>query len=216
MKALILLPLALLASTAPAQTLDSAIAGLVNPAANWYVVAGYPDGSGQSLDDCYINGQSGDATIKVQVRYQGSGVAGIDKSRVRIYLQPWDASPPQERSCDGYRHPDANSDSQGWMYITLPNLRLYSTTPSGGGYEYYLTYDPNDNGNHVRFSNGDKIYFRSPDYNSDGVIGLSDAGFFTTYMNNGTYDAVADFNGDGVENVTDSGIFAAGFGKSCN
>lgn len=215
-RAIIILFLSLLSIPALSQQLDSAIAGFVNPSVYWYVVTGYPDGSGQSLANCYVNGQPGDATIKVQVRYQGAGVAGIAKERVRIYLQAWNADPQQERSCDGYRHPDADSDSQGWMYITLPNLRLYGQAPAGGGYEFYLTYDRFDSGNHVRFFNGDKLYFRSPDFDSDGVIGLSDSGFFTQFFTNGIYDAIADFNGDGVENLADIGFFTSGMGKSCN
>lgn len=212
----ILLSLAVMSQSAIAQTIDSAVAGFVNPSVYWYVVAGYPDGSGQSLANCSVNGQPGNATIKVQVRYQGAGVAGIAKERVRIYLQPWNGDPHQERSCDSYRHPDADSDAQGWMYITLPNLKLYGQAPTGGGYEFYLTYDRLGTGNHERFFYGDKIYFRSPDYDSDGDIDLSDSGFFTSFLNNGVYDAIADFNGDGVENITDIGFFTGGMGKSCN
>ncbi len=102
------------------------------------------------------------------------------------------------------------------MYITLPSLRLYGQAPAGGGFEFFPTYDRFDTGNHVRFFNGDKLYFRSPDFDSDGNIGLSDAGIFSSLLNNGVYDAIADFNGDGAETLADIGFFAGGMGKSCN
>lgn len=56
----------------------------------------------------------------------------------------------------------------------------------------------------------------NPDFNADGVVGLSDAGAMASYMNGSyAYDPRADFNHDGSINVSDSGFFSAHMSETC-
>ena len=207
---LFLLLVLLLPVASMGQDIDGAIVGYVNSQIGYYTVCGFPDGTGTSLDDCYYGGVSGqDGTVWVQVRKNGSGVPGIAKERVRMAIKQWNAG--GSRSCDGFVYGDADSDASGKIYFTLPSLKLYGQANDPTGPEGYFEYSPTPGlTSWVRFNNGIKVHFKSPDLNHDGKINLSDVPLFATLYGNGTYDAITDFNGDGVENGSDNVIFAQG------
>ena len=62
-------------------------------------------------------------------------------------------------------------------------------------------------------NNGLALSFNSADISGDGVVNLTDAGFFSGYL--GGTDYAGDFNNDGVVNVSDAGFMANSLGASC-
>jgi hypothetical protein len=63
-------------------------------------------------------------------------------------------------------------------------------------------------------SNGGlELSFNSSDFDGDGVVNLTDVGFFTGYLGGTAY--AADFNHDGIVNVSDAGMMVTTLGARC-
>ena len=70
------------------------------------------------------------------------------------------------------------------------------------------------NGDALTSSGGFALSFNSPDITGDGVVNLSDAGFFTGYI--GNVEFKGDFNNSGgVVNIQDAGFMSAALGARC-
>ena len=70
------------------------------------------------------------------------------------------------------------------------------------------------NGDALTSNGGLAISFNSADVTGDGVVNLSDAGAFTTFLG-GTYSYNGDFNNDGVVSLPDAGFMSNALGASC-
>ena len=69
------------------------------------------------------------------------------------------------------------------------------------------------NGDALTSNGGLALSFNSADISGDGVVNLTDAGFFSGYLGGTEY--AGDFNNDGVVNVSDAGFMANSLGASC-
>lgn len=70
------------------------------------------------------------------------------------------------------------------------------------------------NGDALTSNLGLGITFNSADINGDGIVNLSDGGYFSQDLSAGT-GYRSDFNNDGSVNVQDAGFMANGLGASC-
>jgi len=124
MKFLALLLLLLVPASSMAVIIGDADIYFVNPKIGYYVVCGYPDGTGTPLDSCYYDGAGGqDGSFYVVVETTGGiPIVGVSKDRVRMSIQVYNAPAGSERSCDGWVFGDADSDANGRIYFTLPDL----------------------------------------------------------------------------------------------
>ena len=69
------------------------------------------------------------------------------------------------------------------------------------------------NGDALTSNGGLALSFNSADISGDGVVNLTDAGFFSGFL--GGSDYAGDYNFDGVVNVSDAGFMATSLGASC-
>jgi hypothetical protein len=108
-------------------------------------------------------------------------------------------------SCGGNAVADFNTDVNG---VTSWNAAMFAGGQSTTVCLVTINGDP------LTSNAGLAISFNSADINGDGVVNLSDGGFFTQDLF-GAYNYRADFNYDGNINVSDAGFMSNGLGAAC-
>ncbi|MCP4573454.1 MAG: hypothetical protein GY838_13945 [bacterium] len=172
--------------------------------ATWASLYALPDGSGPGLDQAFMlhgYGSLVDATVYVTVIHPYSGVL-IGYPAEDMWLE---GAAGGLVPCSGHIIADSPSDAEG--------RTSFSHAPAVGGWT--------EEGLLLMF-NGDAwigpvlpIRINSPDINADGLVNLSDSGFFATDLFIGPYDYRSDFNGDGSINLSDAGIIMGATGRNC-
>jgi hypothetical protein len=202
-----LLALCLLAPAAGAGVPDLILTTATCAASERVSVYSLPDGSGQSLDDCYIyGGARTDATITVTV---------LDSNGDPIYNYPncdmwlWWSLDSHGAHCPGPPIcADNGTDYDGTTTISGPLWAGGHSDPDAG--ELCLVFL---NGSALA-APGFDIQFNSPDINGDLVVNLTDVVLFAADYY-GAYDYRSDFYWDGDVNLSDIVLLAQGMGALC-
>jgi hypothetical protein len=160
-----------------------------------------PNGGGRTFAAAFLPGGSGgDATITLTLN-DGLGVAIANFPFEDMWIESVDGGMV---ACGGNATADLNTDVNGQ---TRWNAPLFAGGQSEALCKVQINGDPLVGSDLL-------ISFNSADINGDGVVNLSDGGFFTQDLF-GAYDYRSDFNFDNVINVSDAGFMANGLGASC-
>jgi hypothetical protein len=161
-----------------------------------------PNGSGSPFMEAFLPGGTyQDATVTLTL-LDGLGVAIQNFPFQDMWLESADGGMV---SCGGNATADANTDVNGQTFWGNP---LFA-----GGQSQALCLVM-VNGDALTSNAGLQLSFNSSDINADGIVNLSDGGFFTQTLY-GAYSYSADFNYDAVVNVSDAGYMASGLGGTC-
>ena len=161
-----------------------------------------PNGDGRAFTEAYLpGGNAADATVLLTVR-DGVGTPIQNFPFQDMWLESEDGGMV---SCGGNATADANTDENGQTFWTNA---LYA----GGNSQAVCLVKIN--GNALTSNNGLLLSFNSSDINGDGLVNLSDGGFFGQTLF-GSYNYNSDFNYDGSVNVSDAGFMASGLGTTC-
>lgn len=162
-----------------------------------------PDGSGHAFSAAFEFGTGGtvDATISLTLHdLFNRPIANFPAED--IWLHSTDNG---MTSCSGGATADSDTDAAGMTYWSSP-LR------AGGNSETLCWVAVN--GMDLTDQGGLPLHFNSADITTDGVVNLTDAAFFASYLG-GPWVYAADFNFDGVVNLIDAGFMAQALGISC-
>ncbi len=161
-----------------------------------------PNGGGRTFAAAFLpGGAAGDATITLTLR-DGLGVAIANFPFQDMWIESADGGLV---SCGGNATADFNTDVNG---VTSWNAPLFAGKQSQALCLVMV------NGDALTSNLGLQISFNSADINGDGVVNLSDGGFFTQDLF-GAYSYRSDFNYDSAINVSDAGFMANGLGAAC-
>ena len=160
-----------------------------------------PNGGGRAFTAAFLpGGGAADATVTL-ILVNGLGAAIADFPFQDMWLESQDAGMVP---CGGNAVANANTDVNGQTFWTNP---LFAGGQSSALCDVMVNGDPVAGG-------GLSISFNSADINGDGVVNLSDGGFFTVDLF-GAYSYRSDFNFDNTINVSDAGFMANGLGAAC-
>jgi hypothetical protein len=169
---------------------------------NTISVYSLPNGGGRTFAAGFLpGGAAGDATITLTL-LDGLGVPIAAFPFEDMWIESADNG---LISCGGNATADFNTDVNG---VTFWNRAMFA----GGQSEALCLVTIN--GDPLTSNLGLQISFNSADINGDGVVNLSDGGFFTQDLF-GAYNYRADFNYDGNINVSDAGFMSNGLGAAC-
>ena len=161
-----------------------------------------PNGGGRAFDAAFLpGGAAGDATINLVLR-DGLGVPIANFPFEDMWIESADAGLV---SCGGNATADFNTNEFGETQWANP---LFAGGQSSALCLVMI------NGDALTSNAGLAISFNSADINGDGIVNLSDGGFFTQDLF-GVYDYRSDFNYDSLINVSDAGFMANGLGAAC-
>ncbi|MFN2370740.1 MAG: hypothetical protein ABR506_06230 [Candidatus Krumholzibacteriia bacterium] len=161
-----------------------------------------PNGGGRAFTAAFLpGGGAADATVTLTLR-DGLGVPIVGFPFQDMWLESADGGMV---ACGGNATADQNTDANGVTFWVDP---LFA-----GGQSSALTLVM-VNGDPLTSNSGLQISFNSADINGDGVVNLSDGGFFTQDLF-GVYNYRSDFNYDALVNVSDAGFMANGLGAVC-
>lgn len=161
-----------------------------------------PNGGGRPFTQAFLpGGLNADATVTLTLR-DGLGVPIAGFPFQDMWLESADNGLV---SCGGNATANQNTDENGVTFWTNP---LFA-----GGQSTALTLVM-VSGSPLTSNNGLQISFNSADINGDGIVNLSDGGFFTQNLF-GAYSYRSDFNYDNAVNVSDAGFMASGLGATC-
>jgi len=167
-----------------------------------------PEGGGKPFSECFVVNGGGavqDGTITLEV---------LDGVGVPIELFPFEdmwvaaGGTPGLVACAGDFTADASTDETGtteWVNALF-----------AGGYSTEVTrvYINGDELTTAGYA-GIAINHNSPDINADGVVNLSDSGFFANDLFVGPYDYRSDYNADNSINLSDAGFLGTNIGAAC-
>jgi len=160
-----------------------------------------PDGTGDAFAEAYLQGGArADATITLIINdWYGNPIAHFPAEDIWIASQDRGMVP-----CGNAAFADADTDAAGETRWSRPL--------SAGGHSQTLCI-VYINGDALTSNGGLPLSFNSADIDGNGVVNLTDAGFFTSYLGGWSY--AGDFNNDGVVNISDAGMIAGSLGTSC-
>jgi hypothetical protein len=161
-----------------------------------------PNGYGNPFANAFLpGGSTADATITLTLR-DGFGVPIQNFPFEDMWIESADMGMV---SCGGNVTADFNTDEFGVTSWVNP---LFV-----GGQSQALCI-VKVNGDALTSNLGLQVSFNSADINGDGIVNLSDGGYFTQDLF-GAYEYRSDFNYDSAINITDAGYMANGLGASC-
>ena len=182
--------------------LDETTANLAYGGTETLSLFNLPNGAGKSFTEAFLpsGGGTTDGTINLTLRDGfGDPISGFAAQDMWIASLDNGMVP-----CGGTAGADFNTDELGETVWAAPIF-------AGGNSEALcIVYI---NGDALTNSGGLALSFNSADISGDGVVNLSDAGFFSGYLGGTTY--AGDYNYDGVVNVSDAGFMANSLGASC-
>lgn len=183
--------------------LQTTTAGLVYQGTETLSLFNLPNGAGLPFTEAFLPAGAGqtDGTIELTLR-DGFGVVIDNFPAADMWIESQDLGMV---ACGGTAIADFNTNVDGFTVWQAPIF--------AGGQSQALTI-VKINGDALTSNGGLALSFNSADINGDGVVNLSDAGFFSGYLG-GAYDFSGDFNNDGVVNVSDAGFMANALGASC-
>ncbi|MCP4574335.1 MAG: hypothetical protein GY838_18420 [bacterium] len=167
-----------------------------------------PDGGGRAFAECFVvNGGSAvqDGTIALVVN-DGLGVPIENFPAEDMWIAA--GGTPGLVACAGNLISNFNTNAAGeteWQNALF-----------AGGFSTEVTrvYINGDELTTAGYA-GLAINHNSPDINADGVVNLSDSGFFATDLFVGPYNYRSDFNADGSLNLSDAGFLGTNIGSAC-
>lgn len=161
-----------------------------------------PNGGGRAFTAAFLpGGGSADATVTLTLR-DGLGVPIVGFPFQDMWLESANGG---LQPCGGNATANQNTDANG---VTLWTNPLFAGGQSAALCLVMVNGDP------LTSNAGLQISFNSADINGDGVVNLSDGGFFTQDLFGG-YAYRSDFNYDNTVNVSDAGFMANGLGSVC-
>lgn len=160
-----------------------------------------PDGTGDAFTQAYLpGGARADATITlVLYDWFGDPIAHYPAEDMWIASRDGGMVP-----CGNAAFADAETDAEGVTHWSLP------LAAGGHSQALCIVYI---NGDALTSNAGLGLAFTSADIDGDGLVNLTDVGFFTSYL--GGWDSAGDFTNDGVVNISDAGLMAGALGASC-
>ena len=160
-----------------------------------------PNSTGKGFDEMFAPGAVvQDGTINIVLR-DGFGIAIANFP----FEDMWIASADNGMiPCGGTATADLSTNALGETRWQNP---LFA-----GGYSEALCI-VYINGDALTSNGGLAVTFNSGDISGDGVVNLTDAGFFTGFLGTTTY--AGDYNNDGGVNVQDAGFMNDALGGSC-
>ena len=161
-----------------------------------------PNGAGRSFTEAFLpaGGGTADATIELTLR-DGFGDPIDDYPAEDMWIASADDG---MTGCGSTIGADFNTNAAGETVWAAPKF--------AGGYSQALCI-VYINGDALTSNGGLALSFNSADISGDGVVNLTDAGFFSGYLGGTNY--AGDYNYDGVVNVSDAGFMANSLGASC-
>ena len=182
--------------------LQETTAGLVYTGTETLSLFNLPNGAGKPFTEAFLSdGSTTDGTINLTLE-DGFGVPIANFPFEDMWIESADGGMVP---CGGTASADFNTNASGQTVWAAP---LFA-----GGSSMALTI-VKINGDALTSNGGLALSFNSADISADGVVNLTDAGFFSGYLG-GSYDYAGDFNNDGVVNVSDAGFMANALGASC-
>lgn len=161
-----------------------------------------PNGGGRAFTAAFLpGGSAADATVTLTLR-DGLGVPIVGFPFQDMWLESADNG---MIPCGGNATANQNTDEFGVTFWTNP---LFAGGQSSALCLVMV------NGDALTSNSGLQISFNSADINGDGIVNLSDGGFFTQNLF-GAYSYRSDFNYDSSVNVSDAGFMASGLGAVC-
>lgn len=161
-----------------------------------------PNGGGRAFTAAFLpGGLAANATVTLTLR-DGLGVPIAGFPAQDMWLESADGG---LRACGGNATANQNTDANGVTFWTTP---LFAGRQSTALTLVMVSGDP------LTSNSGLLIRFNSADINGDGVVNLSDGGFFTQDLF-GAYNYRSDFNYSGTINVSDAGFMSNGIGAAC-
>ena len=194
-------------ATAGVPDLQTTTAGLVYTGTETLSLFNLPNGAGLPFTEAFLPAGGGqtDGTIELYLR-DGFGVVIANFPRADMWIENTGQGAEFGLvACGGTAIADFNTNDAGYTVWQNPIF--------AGGQATTLTI-VKVNGDALTSNGGLALIFNSADLNADGVVNLSDAGIFTTFLG-GVYDYSGDYNNDGVVNVSDAGFMANALGSSC-
>ena len=181
--------------------LEETTAGLAYTGTETLSLFNLPNGAGKAFTASFLpGGAETDGTINLTLR-DGFG----DPIPNFAAQDMWIASADNGMvPCGGTAGADFNTNAAGETSWANPIF--------AGGYSQALCI-VYINGDALTSNGGLALSFNSADISGDGVVNLTDAGFFSGYL--GGTDYAGDFNNDSVVNVSDAGFMANSLGASC-
>ncbi len=160
-----------------------------------------PNGAGKTFAQAFLpGGAETDGTINLVLRDGfGDPIANFPASDMWI------------ASADNGMVPCGGTASANFNTNDLGETRWVNPIFAGGNSQALcIVYI---NGDALSSNGGLALSFNSADISGDGVVNLTDAGFFSGFL--GGSDYAGDYNFDGVVNVSDAGFMATSLGASC-
>lgn len=159
-----------------------------------------PNGAGKAFNQAFLPGGSeADATITLTL-LDGLGAPIANFPFEDMWIEAADGGLV---SCGGNAVANFNTDAAGQTQWANP---LFA-----GGFSVAACL-VKVNGDALAYDA--QISFNSPDISGDGVVNLTDAGYFSQDRS-GAYNYRSDFNNDAVVNLTDAGYMGNALGVSC-
>lgn len=160
-----------------------------------------PNGAGKTFAQAFLpGGTETDGTINMVLRDGfGDPIANFPASDMWIASQDNGMVP-----CGGTASANFNTNDLGETSWVNPIFA------GGNSQTLCIVYI---NGDALTSNGGLALSFNSADISGDGVVNLTDAGFFSGFL--GGSDYAGDYNFDGVVNVSDAGFMATSLGASC-
>lgn len=191
--------------------LQTTTAGLVYQGTETLSLFNLPNGAGLPFTEAFLPAGAGqtDGTIELRLR-DGFGVAIENFPAADMWIESQDLGMV---ACGGTAIADFNTGTGDPLDPTFVGYTVWRAPIFAGGQSQALTI-VKINGDALTSNGGLALSFNSADINGDGVVNLSDAGFFSGYLG-GAYNYNGDFNFDGVVNVSDAGFMANALGASC-
>lgn len=189
-------------ATAGVPDLEETTAGLAYTGTETLSLFNLPNGAGKAFTEAFLPAGGGetDGTINLTLRDGfGDPIANFPAEDMWISSAD-DGMVP----CGGTAGANFNTNAAG---ETSWNQPIFAGGNSEALCIVYI------NGDALTSNGGLALSFNSADISGDGVVNLTDAGFFSGYLGGTNY--AGDFNNDGVVNVSDAGFMANSLGASC-
>ena len=181
--------------------LEETTAGLAYTGTETLSLFNLPNGAGKAFTASFLPGGSEtDGTINLTLR-DGFGDPIANFAAQDMWISSADDGMVP---CGGTAGANFNTNAAGETSWVTPIF--------AGGYSQALCI-VYINGDALTSNGGLALSFNSADISGDGVVNLTDAGFFSGYL--GGTDYAGDFNNDSVVNVSDAGFMANSLGASC-
>lgn len=186
--------------------LQQSTAVRTNTSVNTISVYSLPNGGGRAFSAGFLPGGSGgDASITLTL-LDGLGVPIAAFPFEDMWIESAGTGLQNGLvSCGGNATADFNTDVNG---VTTWNAPMFAGGQSTTVCLVTINGDP------LTSNAGLLISFNSADLNGDGVVSLSDGGFFTQDLF-GAYNYRSDFNYDGSVSIGDAGYMSNGIGAGC-